>query len=308
MLLVSVIIPCYNVEDYIEECVHSVINQSYKNIEIICIDDNSTDETYNRLVKLKQEYPQILIDTEIKKGANAARNKGLSIAKGEWIQFLDADDLLLQDKIYQQINLIKSNKEEYDFIAGAYIKMKLDKSEKVYNNLESNIYRAPFVNCCGNTCSNLWSKTSVLKVGKWNESLKSSQETDLMMRIILNKGKYIVDVNPLTIIRERDFGQISQRDPIAKWKQYIETRLSYLDCLRQDFVEEYDKNRAVLYDFLMVSVLTLSNYDERLAIKYYQQYISKNWVTSKTYGFNWFKYGLIKIVGLKFYLKWIYKR
>lgn len=309
MILVSVIIPCFNVEDYIEDCLDSVYNQIYSNIEVIVVDNNSSDGTYEKLVELKNiKYPTLLLLKEDKAGAPAARNKGLSIAKGEWVQFLDADDLLLRDKINRQINLIKSNKEEYDFIAGAYIKRKLDKSEIVCNNIVSNVYVAPFINSCGITSSNLWNRESLLRVGKWDESFKSSQETELMLRIILNKGKYIVDLNPLTIIRERESGQISQRDPTAKWKQYIDLRLNYLDFMKRNLKEEYNNNSGILYDFLMVSIITLSHYDERLAIKYYQQYISKNWVTANFYGFNWVKYYFIKTFGLKIYLRLSYKR
>ena len=90
---VSIIIPVYNVEPYLRQCLDSVVNQTLEDIEIICIDDCSTDNSYeilkkyaskdNRIVVLKQEYNQ---------GQGAARNKALNMAKGNYIMFLDSDD------------------------------------------------------------------------------------------------------------------------------------------------------------------------------------------------------------------------
>lgn len=112
-MLISIIIPAYNVEVYIKECIHSAFAQTHKPIEVICIDNNSTDNTWQKLKQLHEKYPSLLIDKELKPGAPAARNKGLALSKGEWIQFLDADDLLLPEKIEHQAKLLQ-NKNEND--------------------------------------------------------------------------------------------------------------------------------------------------------------------------------------------------
>jgi glycosyltransferase involved in cell wall biosynthesis len=82
-MLVTIIVPCFNVKEYITECLDSVFVQTYTNIEVICIDNNSTDDTYQFLEKLKQKYPTLLIEKETMPGAPAARNKGLALANGE---------------------------------------------------------------------------------------------------------------------------------------------------------------------------------------------------------------------------------
>jgi len=105
-MLISIIILCYNVQNYIVDCVESCIAQTYKSIEIICIDNNSSDKTPVILSDLKKKYPQLILGKEIKPSASAARNRGLSLAKGDWIQFLDADDLLMPAKIKHQVELI----------------------------------------------------------------------------------------------------------------------------------------------------------------------------------------------------------
>ena len=112
-MLISIIIPAYNVEVYIEECIHSAFAQTYNPIEVLCIDNNSTDNTWQKIKQLQETYPSLLIEKELKPDATAARYKGLSLSKGEWIQFLDADDLLLPEKIEHQAKLLQ-NKNEND--------------------------------------------------------------------------------------------------------------------------------------------------------------------------------------------------
>ena len=87
---VSVIIPCYNVQDYISKAVESLYEQTHQDLEIICVNDGSTDDTLNVLKKLEQESPRDfkLINQE-NGGASAARNTGLDHATGDYIQFLD---------------------------------------------------------------------------------------------------------------------------------------------------------------------------------------------------------------------------
>src|SRR4051812_19081493 len=99
-VLVSIIIPFYNSSDTIERCLNSVIGQDYTNLEIICVNDGSVDDTIEKVKKIKDNssFTFYIIEQE-NKGACAARNAGLKIAKGEYIQFLDADDGLLRDKI-----------------------------------------------------------------------------------------------------------------------------------------------------------------------------------------------------------------
>ncbi|WP_293297035.1 glycosyltransferase [Pedobacter sp. UBA4863] len=105
--LVSVIIPLYNAEKYISETIESVLNQTYQNIEIIIIDDGSTD---NSLALAKSyENSKIKVFSQDNKGVSSARNFGISIAKGDYIQFLDADDLIAPSKIELQIEYFISN-------------------------------------------------------------------------------------------------------------------------------------------------------------------------------------------------------
>jgi glycosyltransferase involved in cell wall biosynthesis len=94
--LVSIIIPCFNAADCVSEAIESALGQTYRNIEVIVIDDGSTDAS---LEKIKAFGERIRFETGPNRGGCAARNRGIELAQGEYIQFLDADDLLELKKI-----------------------------------------------------------------------------------------------------------------------------------------------------------------------------------------------------------------
>jgi len=89
---VSIIIPIFNVENYLEECLNSAIMQNYENKEIIAINDGSTDSSLCILNKIKHVHPELIIVSTTNQGQSSARNTGLDRATGEYIIFLDSDD------------------------------------------------------------------------------------------------------------------------------------------------------------------------------------------------------------------------
>lgn len=267
-MLVSVIIPCYNVEAYIEDCLASVYKQTYPSIEVICIDNNSTDGTASVLLTLQEKYPQLILCTETKKGANAARNKGLQLANGEWVQFLDADDLLEPGKIAHQVALVLSN-ADISFIAGSSIKLSLGGNRQENIVKEEDVWFALCANKLGITSANLFRTDAALGAGGWNEALQSSQETDLMFRLLQRGASVHFDDKPLTIIRERVSGSISQLNIVGNLERYIRLRYAiyhYLLSIKYDttVIEKvlqtiFNKIREVYtYD----AVLGLALYDD----------------------------------------------
>ncbi|WP_338647710.1 glycosyltransferase family 2 protein [Flavobacterium sp. KS-LB2] len=95
--LISVIIPAYNVEEYISECINSLCSKKTEAIEIIIVDDGSKDNTLNIIKTLEKNNSNITILTQSNSGVSAARNHGLSIAKGQYVYFMDSDDWVEQD-------------------------------------------------------------------------------------------------------------------------------------------------------------------------------------------------------------------
>lgn len=115
---VSIIIPCYNVEKYIKDCLDSIINQTYKNIEIICVNDGSTDATKD-IIKSYHDKRIIYIEQE-NSGVSKARNIGLVAANGKYITFVDGDDLIKKDMI--EILVEKMQRYKCDIVFCSYIK------------------------------------------------------------------------------------------------------------------------------------------------------------------------------------------
>ena len=110
MVKISIIIPVYNSEQFLEKCLNSIINQTFKDIEIICIDDGSTDKSLKILNNFADKDNRITIINQKNSGPSAARNKGLEIAKGEYVGFVDSDDwidLNFYEKLY-------NNAKKYD--------------------------------------------------------------------------------------------------------------------------------------------------------------------------------------------------
>jgi len=101
--LISVIIPAYNAESYIEDTINSVLSQEYKNYEIIVVNDGSTDNT---LAKLSNYLDKIVLIDIKNHGVSYARNKAITIAKGEWVAFVDADDIWASNKLLLQMKKI----------------------------------------------------------------------------------------------------------------------------------------------------------------------------------------------------------
>lgn len=165
MLKVSVIIPVYNAQKYLRECLDSVANQTLENIEIICINDGSTDNSLSILDEYAQKDNRFIILSKENGGSAAARNVGLSKAKGEYIYFVDNDDMIEEDalEIYTKVadrdvlDVVYSNPNwicESDDMVDPYSRTKDPTSEQIKIQtgkelltsliLSSNYYAAPW--------------------------------------------------------------------------------------------------------------------------------------------------------------------
>ena len=207
MRKISVIIPCYNVERYIVQCVESVLQQTYKPYEIICIDDGSTDNTPAILKELEQLHGIVVLSSE-NKGAAAARNKGLKHATGEFIQFLDGDDLLIEDKFEKQllgfetgVDAVVSDWVLKDVELKEVIK-KIDLSDIEQNSLETAIKKVI------STCNPLYTINIVRQVHGYNENLKSAQDWEFHIRLLL-AGACVKHIPGVYFVARKVSGSVS---------------------------------------------------------------------------------------------------
>lgn len=231
--LVSVIIPCYNVQEYIEACLDSIFSQSYQNLEVIAVDNASSDNTLKILQTYKVTKEQdLIVVQERKRGAPAARNRGLRISSGDWVQFLDADDIILPEKIAHQIALIEHNKD-ITLIVGSYLKHFINGNSISFKNQITNPWLALPKGQMGITSSNLFRRKELLEIQGWDETRKSSQEYDLMFRLLCTSSEVFYDSKPLTIVREQ-VNSISNSDILGNNLR----RLDFLTEVKHYFLQK----------------------------------------------------------------------
>ena len=112
---VSIIVPVYNAEDYLRECIDSLLNQTKKNIEIILVNDGSTDHSLEIIEEYCKKYENVVCVNQENKGVCIARNAGIDIARGEYIGWLDSDDMLKENAIETLLNLMIQNDADYGY-------------------------------------------------------------------------------------------------------------------------------------------------------------------------------------------------
>lgn len=198
--LVSICIPVYNAEKYISETLNSALYQTYQNIEIIVVDDGSTDNTLKLLEKYKNQG--VIVLKQSNSGACRARNVALKKAGGKYIQFLDADDLLSPEKIEAQVEVLEKYPGKIAACDTIYFNdgddhHKLIKKSNSYFIYDTNSPIDFLINLYGGNgkggmiSSNAWlvPMKVIQQAGCWNESLIIDQDGEFFCRVILkSKG------------------------------------------------------------------------------------------------------------------------
>ena len=206
--LVSVIMPVYNATKYVEEAVASVLNQTYQNLELLVIDDGSKDNTLE-LIKSFDD-PRLHVFTQINQGANVARNRGLSEAKGEYVKFLDADDALYPEALEAQVKQMASladNEEvfgDFDFMdedGKVFYHHKFD--EELLQGIEANQEYWYLKHWYMITSCPLHRRKNLMQVGGFNVFFKGHQERMLHFSMSIAKVRFVYC--PGAIFRYRSY-------------------------------------------------------------------------------------------------------
>ncbi|CAM4084026.1 glycosyltransferase family 2 protein [Gillisia limnaea] len=221
--LVSVIMPAYNSANFITEAIASVQNQSYKNWELFVIDDFSTDETCSIVENIIKLEPRVQLLKNLKnEGAGATRNKGITAAKGDFIAFLDADDLWLPQKLEVQIKFMAEDQlamsfSSYHLISesGAYLSKSIVAPQKLsYKKL----LKANYV-------GNLTGMYDVSKTGKIYSPLLRKRQDWALWLSVLKKVKFGKGIQqPLACYRIRKNGISTNKWALIKYNYQIYNR------------------------------------------------------------------------------------
>ena len=219
--LVSIIIPCWNAEDYVGEAIESALAQTYPNVEVIVIDDGSTDDS---LAVIKSFDRWIRWITRPRLGGGAARNKGLELSNGSLIQFLDSDDILFPNKLARMVPLASIQKMGVTPICNWSVEhVDYDLGIELIT-LTKEADEDPVVFCLRSrlqTASPLHSKMNLLAIGGFDVSLTCCQERDLHLRLVCNGVDFVHLPEILYRMRKRrgsvssDYKRVQQaRGPI----------------------------------------------------------------------------------------------
>ena len=179
---ISVIIPTYNRKNTLPRAVESVLNQAYKPVEIIIVDDGSTDGTKEWFSEM---HPLVHYIYQVNSGVSLARNTGINSARGDWIALLDSDDEWLPDKLELQVKLLQNNAElRFCHTNEIWIRngVRINQMKK-HQKYGGNIFKKCLDICRISPSSSLFHTSVIKDVGLFDESLDVCEDYDLWLRI-----------------------------------------------------------------------------------------------------------------------------
>ena len=230
-LPIDVVIPMFNADRWVSSTLESLLSQEAVLGKVIVVDNNSSDNSVGAVEQWASNHPHIslTIKKETTPGACAARNKGLQSVETEWVQFLDADDILLPGKMAHQAALTAAT----DIVYGEFWFEREGLRKKGWA-MEDRVDVALAHGRLGQTSSNLFKTAAVLDVEGWDEDLPSAQEYDLMFRL-RQKGKcFQKSSDRLTVVRLFPEGRISTGNESRRRLQSFNLRLRMVSWMLSD--------------------------------------------------------------------------
>lgn len=266
--LISIIVPIYNVEKYLNKCIESIVNQTYENIEIILIDDGSNDNSGIICDEYAKKDNRIIVVHKENGGVSSARNKGLKIAKGEWISFVDADDWI--EQTFCQTLLNKVTQEQADIALCGYNRITDNRIEKINANnqevfLNSNEYLVKSLNpqTGFGFCHMKLIKKEVLKSISFNERIEVGEDalfniqlsTYIKKAVFLKQPLYNYRINNQSVVKRYDENYANK---------YLKSMKIIEEYIWQEYNEENEENIEIkqnYYNFVAYHiVLIIVNY------------------------------------------------
>lgn len=260
MDLVSIIIPNFNKAEYISETLKSVLDQSENNWEAIIVDDGSEDESVSIIeaFAIKDSRIRLIIRTGEKRGGSVCRNVGLQNANGNYVLFLDSDDVLSENCLARRLHFSSLNKnaEFYIFPIGTFIS-KIGDSQYIWKVKEDNhllaflSHKLPW-----HTMSTLWRKDFLLEIGGFDESFPRLQDVEIHTRALLKcSGNYeILKGEEIDAFYRIGEDRIENKGRLLK--SGVKGMVCYLDFF-QDTLSKSEKKRELRY--LKGSILSMIN-------------------------------------------------
>ena len=243
--LVSVIIPAYNVQKYIDNCIQSVLAQTYKNIEIIIVDDGSTDNTLKKSLRFSEMDHRVKVFSQKNAGVSSARNKGLANAKGKYICFVDSDDTV--SKVYVEQMVYNLEEKDGDISISSYSHVRKlkehmsdekveiwSKKETLYNY----IVKKKFV---PGVCCKLY-KRDVIRDLWFKEEIRIAEDKLFFFEGMKGSNRIVFQNTPLYFYRVREMSAIHGDFD----ERYLESK-RVIDYLYEDWSNHYPQMESLFY-------------------------------------------------------------
>ena len=247
--LVTIVIPCWNAERFIADAIHSALAQTYKNKEIVVIDDGSTDRS---LAVIQSFGRAVRWETGPNRGGSAARNRGVVLARGDLIQFLDADDLLASEKLQRQVPLLLEDNRlvvycdavDLDLVSGAV---------RTRSPREHDHFRVCCFDRIGTPGPIHW-KAALVEIGGFDETLPCAQEFDLHLRLACRGFRFQRLPRALVTYRRTASGVSTDYVRVLKCMGSIVQKVGTLMKLAD---ENYSERRRALSEVLAHAAVQL---------------------------------------------------
>ena len=295
MTKLSIIIPVYNVEKYIPQCLDSILNQSFKDLEVICVNDGSSDDSLSVLQSYKLKDDRVLIIDKKNEGSGVARNTALAIAKGDYVYFVDGDDWL-EDGVLEKI-VAKADELNTDILIfsglsyyngkgqnGAYSKNKLPQKyfDKVFssNEIKKDIFKFP-----STAWTKLYKRDFLIRNNIKFQNIKVGQDQLPFFHSMIKAERIAILPENLYCYRKNRKGAVTSA---KKKKNFSPIYVFY-------GIEEMLKSENLLDDYKTIFVNRyfakatswLGKFQDDLKHEYYLEYIKLLEHVKKEYPFGW---------------------
>lgn len=252
--MVSIIVPVYNSEKYVKECINSILNQTYSDLELILVENGSTDRSRILCKEFEKEDPRVILLTGKNKGVSAARNKGLRIAQGEFIMFCDSDDLY--DPHYIESMILAYKKEKSDLVISNY---RVFYEEYSYNqspiavsslNRDDVLQRIFSDNSIGGFVWNKFFPRKVIENIYFDEDLAICEDLYFVCRVLKNIKTISYVNNKLYLYREHNQSAIKRIDNMFDKNDNLKYSISMRRLITNNVVPEKYWKKIYAAEFL----------------------------------------------------------
>jgi glycosyltransferase involved in cell wall biosynthesis len=231
-MLVSILIPCFNAERWVAQAIESALAQTWPEKEVIVVDDGSTDGS---LDVIKSFGAHIRWETGPNRGGNVARNRLLELARGEWLQYLDADDYLLPDKITRQMEFLADHPVTdvvFGPVALEHWSEKGSKREPLPIPEPHDFWVLLARWYLPQTGAPLWRKQALLDVGSWKTDQPCCQEHELYLRLVMAEKRFAYCPHHGAIYRQWGEHTVCKRDKSEVRRRRLDIEQRAEDFLR----------------------------------------------------------------------------